>query len=41
MKNFRIRKANLQDSPGLASVHVHSWRTTYKGIVSEEYLQSL
>ncbi|MGE6754174.1 N-acetyltransferase family protein [Rossellomorea sp. NPDC071047] len=41
MKNFRFRKANLQDSPGLAYVHVHSWRTTYKGIVSEEYLQSL
>ncbi|KAA0561246.1 N-acetyltransferase family protein [Rossellomorea aquimaris] len=41
MKNFRIRKANLQDSPGLASVHINSWRTTYKGIVSEEYLQSL
>ncbi|WP_299743958.1 GNAT family N-acetyltransferase [Rossellomorea sp. y25] len=41
MKNFRFRKANLQDSPGLAYVHVHSWRTTYKGIVSENYLQSL
>jgi GNAT superfamily N-acetyltransferase len=41
MKNFRFRKANIQDSPGLAYVHVHSWRTTYKGIVSENYLQSL
>ncbi|MGM0854483.1 MAG: N-acetyltransferase family protein [Bacillota bacterium] len=41
MKNFRFRKANLQDSPGLAYVHVHSWRTAYEGIVSHEYLQSL
>jgi ribosomal protein S18 acetylase RimI-like enzyme len=41
VKNFRFRKANLKDSTGLAYVHVHSWRTTYEGIVSHEYLQSL
>ncbi|MGM0754274.1 MAG: N-acetyltransferase family protein [Bacillota bacterium] len=41
MKDFRFRKADLKDAPGLAHVHVHSWRTTYEGIVSGEYLQSL
>ncbi|TMU82248.1 GNAT family N-acetyltransferase [Bacillus sp. BHET2] len=36
-----FRKAVLKDALGLAHVHINSWRTTYKGIVSEEYLQSL
>lgn len=36
-----FRKAELQDAKRLAHVHVHSWRTTYQGIVSDEYLQSL
>jgi GNAT superfamily N-acetyltransferase len=38
---MHYRKAELQDAGSLAYVHVHSWRTTYQGIVSEEYLQSL
>lgn len=38
---MHFRKAELHDAKGLAFVHVHSWRTTYQGIVSESYLQSL
>ncbi|PFA70489.1 GNAT family N-acetyltransferase [Bacillus sp. AFS015802] len=38
---MHYRKAEIQDAEGLAHVHVHSWRTTYSGIVSGEYLQSL
>lgn len=36
-----IRKAKLEDAAGIAKVHVDSWRTTYKGIVSDTYLDSL
>jgi L-amino acid N-acyltransferase YncA len=36
-----IRKAGLPDVKQMAKVHVDSWRTTYKGIVSDEYLKSL
>ncbi|BCB05389.1 GNAT family N-acetyltransferase [Bacillus sp. KH172YL63] len=36
-----LRKAVLQDAKGVAHVHVESWKTTYRGIVSNEYLQSL
>ena len=38
---MHYRKAELQDAGSLAYVHVHSWRTTYRGIVSEDYLESL
>jgi GNAT superfamily N-acetyltransferase len=36
-----IRKAQGQDALVIAKVHVDSWRTTYEGIVSREYLASL
>ena len=36
-----IRKAELKDITGIAKVHVDSWRTTYKGIVPDTYLDSL
>jgi GNAT superfamily N-acetyltransferase len=39
--NWTIRKAVPDDAAGVAKVHVDSWRTTYKGIVQEEYLESL
>lgn len=38
---MRIREAAVGDAEGIARVHVDSWRTTYKGIVSESYLQQL
>ncbi|WP_274365313.1 GNAT family N-acetyltransferase [Paenibacillus thermotolerans] len=38
---MHIRRAVLQDAEAIARVHVDSWRTTYKGIVPDEYLNSL
>jgi GNAT superfamily N-acetyltransferase len=38
---INIRKAVPSDSPGIARVHVASWRTSYKGLMSEEFLQNL
>ena len=36
-----IRKAELEDVKGIAKVHVDSWRTTYKGIVPDSFLENL
>jgi hypothetical protein len=41
MAKMVIRKADIKDIPGIAKVHVDSWRTTYKGIVPETFLDSL
>lgn len=38
---MNIRKAVLSDIPGIAKVHVDSWRTTYKDILPKDYLDSL
>lgn len=36
-----IRKAEVEDAPGIAEVHVESWKSAYKGIISNDYLNSL
>lgn len=36
-----IRQAKLEDAWGIAKVHVKSWRTTYKGIIPDTYLDAL
>jgi len=36
-----IRQARIEDAPGIAKVHVDSWRTTYAGIVPDDYLANL
>jgi ribosomal protein S18 acetylase RimI-like enzyme len=36
-----IRKAVIEDAADIAKVQVDSWRTTYKGIVPEPFLDSL
>ncbi|MXY43584.1 MAG: GNAT family N-acetyltransferase [Dehalococcoidia bacterium] len=38
---MRIRRALPSDAPGIAHVHVESWRSTYVGIVPDDYLTSL
>ncbi|PEJ53120.1 GNAT family N-acetyltransferase [Bacillus sp. AFS002410] len=38
---MKIRKANLNDAEGIAKVHVDSWRTTYRNILPDHFLQSL
>ena len=36
-----VRKAKPSDTEGIARVHVETWRTTYRGIVPDEYLSKL
>jgi GNAT superfamily N-acetyltransferase len=36
-----IRVATIDDAKGIAKVHVDSWRTTYKGIIPEDFLNNL
>ncbi|MGA2887230.1 MAG: GNAT family N-acetyltransferase [Terracidiphilus sp.] len=36
-----IRAATVQDAEQIAHVHIDSWRTTYAGIVPDEYLIAL
>ena len=36
-----IRRATLDDAIPIAEVHVASWRTTYPGIVDQNYIDSL
>jgi GNAT superfamily N-acetyltransferase len=36
-----IRAATERDAVAISQVHVQSWRTTYAGIVPEEYLATL
>jgi L-amino acid N-acyltransferase YncA len=36
-----IREATISDAEGIAKVHVDSWRTTYKNIISDEFLNKL
>lgn len=36
-----IREANYNDALSIAKVHIDTWRTAYKGIVSDEYLNKM
>jgi hypothetical protein len=36
-----IRAAQPTDAAAIAKVHVDSWRTTYKGIVPDDFLAAL
>jgi len=38
---MKIRKATQADAAGIAKVHVDSWRTTYKGIIPDDFLSKL
>ena len=37
----RVRRATVADADAIGRVHVESWRTTYRGIVPQEYLDGL
>jgi len=39
--NLTIRKAKIEDAGAIAHVQVESWKTTYVGIVSDVFLNSL
>ena len=36
-----VRPATLEDAPGIADVHVATWRTTYRGLLPDDFLASL
>ena len=36
-----IRPARIEDAAGIARVHIDSWRTTYQGMIPDDYLDSL
>lgn len=36
-----IRQAKIQDARAIAEVHVKSWQSAYRGLLPEEFLQSL
>ena len=36
-----IREANVSDAAAIATVHVDSWRTTYTGVVPDDFLAQL
>ena len=36
-----IREARRDDAPGIARVHVDSWRTTYRGVLPDAFLAGL
>lgn len=38
---MHIRPAKITDAAAIAKVHVDSWRTTYKGIVPDDFLSNL
>lgn len=38
---MEIRRAQSNDASGIAKVHVDSWRTTYKDIIPEDFLNNL
>ncbi|WP_053375918.1 GNAT family N-acetyltransferase [Paenibacillus sp. FJAT-27812] len=38
---MKIRMGTIEDVTSIAQVHVASWQTTYKGIISDDYLNNL
>jgi ribosomal protein S18 acetylase RimI-like enzyme len=38
---IRIREARISDAESIAQVRVDSWRTTYRGLLEDEYLENM
>jgi GNAT superfamily N-acetyltransferase len=36
-----IRRARVRDAPGIAAVHVATWRSAYAGLLPDEFLERL
>ena len=41
MKNIIIRKINIEDIEKVAEIQVNSWKTSYKGIISDIFLRNI
>lgn len=40
-KDVTIRAATVEDAPAIAAVRVESWRTTYRGVIPDAYLDGM
>ena len=38
--SIEIRAAQLNDAPSIAQVHIRSWKTAYRGIIDQDYLDN-
>ncbi len=38
---MNIRKAIISDASEIAKIHIKSWKITYKGLISEDFLENL
>jgi hypothetical protein len=38
---MRVREATIDDAAVIAEVHLASWKTTYPGIIAQEYIDGL
>jgi L-amino acid N-acyltransferase YncA len=38
---MNVREARLEDARAIAEVHLASWKTTYRGIIAQEYIDGL
>lgn len=41
MSQFTIRPATVNDATGIATVQYHGWQQTYRGIISDAYLDAM
>jgi ribosomal protein S18 acetylase RimI-like enzyme len=40
-ESFTIREAIPDDAPGIAKVHIDTWRSSYSGIIPDSYLEEM
>jgi ribosomal protein S18 acetylase RimI-like enzyme len=38
---IQVREARISDAESIAQVRVYSWRTTYRGLLEEDYLETM
>ena len=41
MNSLNLRWADIKDAPGIAEVHVASWRSAYRGLIDQQVLDAL
>src|SRR5262252_875996 len=41
MADLEIRPATLADAPAIAQVRIDGWRTTYRGLIPDDYLDGM
>jgi ribosomal protein S18 acetylase RimI-like enzyme len=40
-EGVRLRPAQVEDAPAIAQVRIDSWRATYRGLISDQYLDAM